>query len=156
MINNFRGEYAFLSNFYSCHIPIVCFDETIICQSLEHAFQANKTFDPIKRKQIATASSPSEAKKLGKNVQLRPDWEKNKVEIMERLINKKFSFVPLREKLLATGNEELVEGNTWHDNFWGDCYCPKCKNIKGQNHLGKLLMKKRKEIQEIDKIYNNF
>ena len=43
----------------------------------------------------------------------------------------------LKERLLKTGKEELVEGNTWHDNYWGNCTCEKCKNIAGQNKLGK-------------------
>jgi predicted NAD-dependent protein-ADP-ribosyltransferase YbiA (DUF1768 family) len=49
--------------------------------------------------------------------------------------------------LLDTGDEELVEGTTWHDNIWGNCSCPKCKNIPGQNRLGKLLMQIREEIK---------
>ena len=60
----------------------------------------------------------------------------------------KFSDPILKEKLLATGNEKLEEGNWWHDNFWGNCYCPKCKNIEGVNKLGKLLMLLRKELKD--------
>ena len=59
----------------------------------------------------------------------------------------KFSIPTLREKLLATDNEELVEGNTWHDNTWGECSCERCKDIKGQNRLGKMLMQIREEIK---------
>ena len=49
----------------------------------------------------------------------------------------------IKEKLLATGNSILIEGNYWHDNFWGNCLCSKCKYIKGRNNLGKILMKRR-------------
>jgi predicted NAD-dependent protein-ADP-ribosyltransferase YbiA (DUF1768 family) len=49
----------------------------------------------------------------------------------------------LKQKLVNTGEILLVEGNCWHDNFWGDCYCPKCFNRMGKNMLGRLLMKVR-------------
>jgi len=63
------------------------------------------------------------------------------------IVKLKFAQNPdLRKKLLATGTEELVEGNTWHDNYWGDCSCPECKNIKGRNQLGITLMRVRKEM----------
>ena len=62
-------------------------------------------------------------------------------------LTEKFRIPELREKLLATGNEELVEGNTWHDNIWGNCSCDCCKKIEGQNKLGKLLMQVREEIR---------
>ena len=53
----------------------------------------------------------------------------------------------LRQMLLDTNNEELIEGNWWHDNCWGDCSCERCKDIKGQNNLGKILMRVREEIR---------
>jgi predicted NAD-dependent protein-ADP-ribosyltransferase YbiA (DUF1768 family) len=63
---------------------------------------------------------------------------------MEDLVRQKFSLYPtLREKLLATGEEELVEGNYWHDNFWGACSCRKCEGREKHNHLGRILMKVR-------------
>lgn len=52
----------------------------------------------------------------------------------------------LKKKLLETGDAELIEGNYWHDNTWGQCYCPRCKNKIGENHLGKLLMKIRESL----------
>lgn len=66
---------------------------------------------------------------------------------MENLIREKFKNPELREKLLSTSDAELVEGNTWHDNVWGNCNCPRCIEIEGQNNLGKTLMKIRKEIR---------
>lgn len=58
---------------------------------------------------------------------------------MEELLVIKFSGKDpfLTRALMATGNAELVEGNTWNDTFWGIC------NGTGENHLGKLLMKVR-------------
>jgi predicted NAD-dependent protein-ADP-ribosyltransferase YbiA (DUF1768 family) len=75
--------------------------------------------------------TPGEAKKLARKLTaqgyLRKDWEQASLGIMEGLVRQKFSLYPtLREKLLATGDEELVEGNYWHDNFWGACSCRKC------------------------------
>lgn len=67
---------------------------------------------------------------------------------MRQLLMQKFADVNLRVKLLATEDEELVEGNYWHDNFWGNCSCPKCKDIQGKNVLGTLLMEERERIKK--------
>ncbi len=65
---------------------------------------------------------------------------------MEDLVRQKFSlYTTLREMLLATGDEELVEGNYWCDNFWGACWCPDCEGKEKHNHLGRILMKIREE-----------
>jgi predicted NAD-dependent protein-ADP-ribosyltransferase YbiA (DUF1768 family) len=60
---------------------------------------------------------------------------------MRRILEDKFSGrnPGLRDALVATGDAELVEGNSWHDNFWGVCSCSRCKNKEGQNYLGRLL-----------------
>lgn len=60
---------------------------------------------------------------------------------MEKILKAKFGG-NLKNKLKTTGNTTIIEGNYWHDNFWGSCHCLKCKG-KGQNHLGNLLMKIR-------------
>jgi hypothetical protein len=83
---------------------------------------------------------------LGK-ISLRPDWEKIKVDVMRTGLMLKFTDAALAEKLLATGDEELVEGNWWHDNTWGNCHCPQCSRVGGRNLLGMLLMEVRKELQ---------
>jgi predicted NAD-dependent protein-ADP-ribosyltransferase YbiA (DUF1768 family) len=69
------------------------------------------------------------------------------VEIMEKLLIQKFSDSELKKILLNTENSILIEGNSWHDNFFGNCTCIKCKDIKGENHLGKLLMKIREKLK---------
>jgi len=90
----------------------------------------------------------SEAKKLGRRVKLRSDWESVKIPIMAELVRQKFKNNPaLLEKLLATGDDMLVEENTWHDNFYGDCICPRCRHIPGLNKLGHILMDLRKRCQ---------
>ena len=142
-IDCFDGKYAFLSNFYSS--PIAPFDDGIIYPTVEYAFQAYKTTDINKRKEIAAQPTPGKAKRLGRHVKMRDDWREIRIDIMYIALKEKFRDLELRTKLLATGNSELVEGNTWSDNFWGDCHCPKCRDIKGENNLGKLLMKIRED-----------
>lgn len=143
MIVEFDGQYAFLSNFY----PSPFIHEGIVYPTNEHFFQAMKTLDIDERKKIAAAETPGLAKRMGRNVQLRSDWEKVKVYYMELGLRLKFANKALAEKLIATGDEELVEGNWWCDQTWGSCNCPKHIRIPGRNLLGMLLMELRKELQ---------
>jgi ribA/ribD-fused uncharacterized protein len=143
MIDCFDGEFAFLSNFYPSPIS----DGNLIFPTVEHMFQAAKTVNIEEYEEIAAADTPGRAKRLGRKVTLREDWEEVKDEMMYQALWLKFSIPELREKLLATGDKELIEGNTWHDNTWGDCSCDHCKDIKGKNKLGKLLMQIREEIK---------
>ena len=136
MINSFSGENAFLSNFYPG-------DNT----SLEHKFQAFKATNPIERAEIFAAAKPGQAKRLGRKCQCRPDWKKIRMLIMSLLAWSKFQDSSLRERLLATDGQELVEGNTWHDNFWGDCHCGGHACLApGKNKLGKILMRIRSNL----------
>jgi ribA/ribD-fused uncharacterized protein len=113
-----------------------------IYHSIEHAFQAAKTLDPDERFEIYKAPSPGQAKKLGRQVRLRSDWETVKLEVMEYLLVQKFKQgSPLAKLLVETGDSQLVEGNTWGDTYWGVC------NGIGENNLGKLLMKIRGGLQ---------
>ncbi len=118
--------------------------------SVEHAYVASKSFDGTYRKRISfiPGNKAGLAKRRGREVKLRPDWKKVKINIMKKLLHKKFMYPELRNLLLLTKDEDLEEGNTWHDNFWGNCKCKKCKDIPGQNNLGKLLMEIRKELKE--------
>ena len=142
MIKEFRNENFYLSNFYERPVTI----NGITYLNNEAAFQSMKVEDVEKRKSFSTLKA-SEAKKMGRRVELRPDWESVKFDYMYLICKGKFSQnKDLREKLLSTMGEDLVEGTTgWHDNIWGNCECPKCKNIIGQNNLGKILMRVRDE-----------
>ena len=142
-IDCFDGKYAFLSNFYPS--PIAPFNDGIVYPTVEHAFQAYKTTDINKRKEIAAQPTPGKAKHLGRHVEIRDDWQEICIDVMYIALKEKFKDLELQTKLLSTGNAELIEGNTWSDNFWGDCHCPKCRDIKGENNLGKLLMKIRED-----------
>lgn len=137
MIDSFTEEYRFLSNFYPCCVQLD--GKTYI--STEHAFQAAKTLDPHEREEIRKTTSPGRAKRLGRKVKLRKDWESIKIDVMHGLLQQKFKKgSPLADLLLKTGTQDLVEGNTWGDTFWGVC------RGKGKNHLGKLLMLVRQEL----------
>lgn len=137
MIKEFQGEYRFLSNFWPCRVKY----EHVIFPSVEHAYQAAKTLDYEQRIEFMVLTA-GQAKRKGAQLELRPYWEQIKVKVMGELLRLKFQDPELREKLLATGEEELVEGNAWNDTFWGVC------NGVGQNNLGKLLMQVRQEIRE--------
>jgi ribA/ribD-fused uncharacterized protein len=140
MIDSFDGKYAFLSNFFPSPIK----DAGITYPTVEHYFQAMKSLDMQDRYKIAAAPSPGQAKRLGRKVSLRPNWNKIKDDIMYIALWEKFSDPVLRDALLATNDEELIEGNWWNDTYWGVC------NGIGENHLGRLLMIVRKNIRELN------
>lgn len=137
-IKEFRGENYFLSNFYQAQV----FYEGIAYDNSEAAFQASKSFNPKVRKTFQY-NSGSTAKRRGKRVVLRPDWESVKLKIMREICYAKFTQNPeLKQKLLQTGNCILVESNDWGDTYWGVC------NGSGENHLGKILMDIRDELKK--------
>lgn len=132
MIDSFRNDYAFLSNF--AYSPVEY--DGVVYPTVEHAFQAAKTLDKNARLSFMGLTA-EQAKQLGRKIALRPDWEQVKLEIMEILIERKFADPFLQDKLVKTHPHELIEGNNWNDTFWGVC-----KGV-GQNNLGKILMKVR-------------
>jgi ribA/ribD-fused uncharacterized protein len=142
MITEFRGEYHFLSNFH----PATTMYDGVYYVTSEHAFAAAKTLNLTVREHISEIAMPGNAKKFGRTLKLRPDWETVKIGIMKTIVRDKFIRNPdLREKLLATEDAILVEGNTWGDDFWG-----MIKNADGEyvgdNYLGKILMQVRGEL----------
>ena len=138
IINEFRGKYFFLSNYYNCPVTY----NGLTYQNTEAAFHAQKD---ISRCSEFVNLNPAEAKKLGRSVHLRKDWESIKDDIMYDVVFAKFEQNPhLISRLLATGNATLIEGNTWHDTYWGvDIHTG-----IGQNKLGKILMEIRKQYQK--------
>jgi ribA/ribD-fused uncharacterized protein len=142
-ILEFRGPTRWLSNYH----PQPVFWRGIQFPTNEHAYQADKSPDGCIREIFATLQKPRFAQLLGQVIQCRPDWGEDKLRVMLEINRLKFANESLREMLLATGNGELVEGNTWHDNFWGTCTCEKCGN-RGQNNLGKILMQIRQELAQ--------
>lgn len=139
-IDEFEGKYRFLSNFFPCVIEY----EGITYPSTEHAYQAAKTLNQEHRQMIADMPTPGKAKKAGQIVEVREDWNEIKFWIMYDICKLKFIQPEFEEKLLSTGNVELIEGNYWHDNVWGVCTCSNCPG-EGTNLLGKVLMRIRTE-----------
>lgn len=137
-IQEFRGEYFFLSNFYEAPVTY----RGLTYGSNEAAFQAQKCMTETERAEF-TALRPSDSKRMGRRVRLRPDWEDVKIGIMEDIVRAKFTQnADLKAMLLATGEAELEEGNNWNDTFWG----VHKSNGRGLNHLGRILMKVRAEL----------
>lgn len=138
-IYEFKGEYHFLSNFYNVEFVW----DNIVWKNSEAAYQAAKSIDRKVRLSFSKLSNPAVAKKAGKNIALREDWEEVKYQIMKEIVYCKFSQNrDLKEKLIATGDAILQEGNTWGDTIWGICP-PRSEN--GKNWLGKILMEVRRE-----------
>lgn len=135
-ITTFTGKYRFLSNFSLSRV--VLGGETY--PTVEHAYQAAKTLDLADRQRIRRAPTAGEAKRLGRRMTLRPNWEDEKLAVMEDLLRQKFAYGDLRAALVQTGDATLVEGNDWGDRYWGVC-----RGV-GLNNLGLLLMQIRSEL----------
>lgn len=169
VIDKFDGRYRFLSNFH----PSAIIHQGIKYPTVEHFYVSQKINKPqfiqVKvttregtskklkqmdvaeaREYISTIKTAGDVKRLGRELSIRPDWDSVKYDVMLYAVRRKFSeHEDLKRQLLETGESELIEGNTWHDNFFGICYCPKCLG-SGQNNLGKILMQVRKELMEIE------
>jgi ribA/ribD-fused uncharacterized protein len=138
-IERFEGMYEPFSNFGPGKVRVW----NIEFPRSEHAFQAAKTLDLEVRQQIAVLPTPGAAKRFGRAITLRPGWDRMKKQVMLQVLLLKFIQNPkLGELLASTRPEFLVEGNTWHDNYWGRCMCTGCTAgmVPAQNYLGRLLM----------------
>ena len=138
-IKMFVGEYEFLSNFYPCTI----YRNGWEFGSSEALFQACKCANIADVELFVVPCSASRSKRIGKKVALISRWESKKVKVMENVLRLKFQDPELRDKLIATGDKILEEGNTWGDKFWGI----DIKTGEGKNMLGKLLMKVRDDLK---------
>jgi len=137
-INGFFHEYRWLSNFWECPVTV----GGLTYDSAEAAYQASKLPDGANRR-IFLNISAKEAKKKGRSIEIRSDWERCKLFFMMLVLYAKFGKNPeLREKLIATGDKHLEETNTWGDTYWGVC------KGEGENHLGRLLMKIRSQLSQ--------
>lgn len=134
-ISGFNGKHRFLSNFTPAPVRL----DGVLYPSVECAYQAAKTLNPLVRRAFVTAASSS-AKRLGKTVTISADWEQRKLGVMLELLRQKFALEPYRTRLLATRGATLVEANYWGDRYWGVC------RSEGLNHLGRLLETVRDEL----------
>lgn len=134
----FEGDLDFCSNFYPCEFEW----QGVKWQSSEAAYQSAK--EEVPNYLEWNTLTPQQAKYKGRRIEVREDWDRIKIKIMESILRCKFHDNPeLKQRLIDTGDQKLIEWNWWNDIFWG-------KSIhrgKGKNHLGKLLMKLRKQYQ---------
>jgi ribA/ribD-fused uncharacterized protein len=148
MIKDFdkNGPNFFLSNFYPAP---VCIGRRLY-PTTEHYYQAMKTLDEGLRQHIAELPTPNDAKTAGRNLMIRDDWEGIKLDVMRLALSVKFAYgSELAVKLLATGDQELIEGNWWGDTFWGIC-----RGV-GENWLGKLLMERRQVLISLETSFSS-
>ena len=145
-IDRFAGAYGFLSNFHQSSRALVIGGKAFM--TAEHAYQWFKPTDPKVQQAVLAAPSPGEAKRIANGYARRADWGLIKIPIMHMVIAAKFSYPELRARLLDTIGCELIEGNNWHDNFWGICGCKICPGLGG-NYLGRILMHYRKLISGV-------
>lgn len=151
-IDYFDGtEYDFLSNFHEGY-PFQWHSMNDLLpgahQSLtgEHAYQAEKAVTAADFVKVLTCPTPGLAKKAGRHIHLRADWEAGQKEkVMREVLKRKFAEgSALAAMLLETGDVMLVEGNHWHDNIWGNCICGRSSCSRpGDNLLGQMLMQRR-------------
>ncbi len=143
-VEGFFPPYRFLSNYWPVEVEI----EGVLYPSVEQAYKAMKTNDVVIRQNIAKLL-PNKIE-LGEQIEnllngsIRSDWTDSlRLEIMEKLVTMKFDGrdMKLRQKLIETGDRQLIEANNWDDTFFGVC------NGIGHNHLGKILMKVRSSIK---------
>ncbi len=127
----FKDKYDYLSNMYPCPVKVMINNNVYEFKCSESVYQACKC--PERIEEFVNLNG-YEAKKLGKRVKLRPDWEELKFGFMYAVVKAKFDqnkFLGLRLKSLKG---DIVEENTWNDTYWGIC------NGIGDNNLGKILM----------------
>lgn len=133
-IDSFSVAHRYLSNFHICAVV----HQGLLYQTAEHAYQAAK----VPRKDRGPFRAPDltagQAKRLGQKVACRGDWEEARLWVMREVVLDKFTRnPPIAHRLVGTAGQDLVEGNTWGDTFWGVC------GGQGQNHLGRILMEVR-------------
>lgn len=136
-IQGFRGAYRWLSNFWPAKVLM----NDIEFPTTEHGYQAAKSLDPADWQHFAQLPKPGDAKRAGRYLRIRSDWDQVKLSVMTDLTRQKFLDPTLKALLLGTGDALIEETNHWNDTYWGVC------NSIGHNHLGKILMKIRKELR---------
>ena len=139
MIKEFKDEYRWLSNFVPAKITL----GKRTFASVEHAYQSEKSDDPDWKTYCTLETNPAVVKRQAKNVILRKNWDEMRDHIMIDCLIQKFSQEPYKQLLLDTKNEEIQEGNYWGDDYWG----VNLKTGKGQNKLGKIIMRIRNDIK---------
>ncbi len=144
-ITQFQGEWRWLSNFGPGEVTL----GKLTFPRREHGYQASKSLNLEVRKGFTDpAMTAGQAKRAGGFIEIRPDWERVKKKIMLLVVLSAFTQnLDLQKLLTETEDAYLEEGNTWHDNFWGACGCPRHLGA-GENWLGRILTMVRDIVRE--------
>ena len=148
MVESFRGEYRYLSNFQAVKIIF----EGIEYPSIEHAYMSAKSDSMEWKSKCADKNiTAGKIKRLSHTISLKADWDDIKLDVMTEVIDQKFNQEPFNTLLLDTGDKYIQEGNRHNDTFWGFCL----ETNKGENNLGKLIMEKRNMIKIVQRTTND-
>lgn len=135
MITSFTGPYAFMSNFEPCSFRMY----NITFPSSEYAYQWHKLIHQGDREALLKCPTPGRAMRFAQHCEIVTGWDELRTGVMLGVLLEKFWQHPeLREKLNATKGQRLIEGNKWHDRFWGMEL--EDGHWVGENHLGRILM----------------
>ncbi|MDX1535950.1 MAG: NADAR family protein [Candidatus Spechtbacterales bacterium] len=136
----YEQEFYVFSNFSSFKLNWKGYD----WMTSEHAYHSEKFDDPKLIEGLKNCRSAHDSMKLAyaNKDKYRKDWDDIKLDIMKKILHAKVQQHPyVKKKLLESGDKELIE-DSWRDDYWG--WGP---NKDGANHLGKLWMEVREEIQ---------
>lgn len=151
-IGPFVGPFAFLDNYYQREFDYtVTKDLEVKCLTVEHGLAFAKFEDPEDGFPALNMLHPKHAHEYAEKYKLlwRPDWKEIEETILVRLLLEKFKQnQDLRDRLLETKPDLLMNYNKRHDNTWGICVCPRCYNTEGENKLGEILMAVRTTLYE--------
>lgn len=139
MIQEFQGDYRWLSNF----APVKIWFEGRTFSTVEHAYMSAKSDKAVWKDKCAASYKPSEIKRLSKTLILVDNWNDIKLDVMFQCLVQKFKQEPYKSKLIATGTAHIQEGNRWGDTFWGI----DLRTGKGENNLGHFIMRIREDLQ---------
>ena len=116
-------------------------------QTVEHAYQSLKFkgIAPEIEREIIECFSAYDAQRIAHELIDRqsPSWDEDKLAIMENLLRAKLACHPYVKKKLSETVDYLICEDSPKDAFWGIG-----KDRNGQNQLGKLWMKLRKELRD--------
>lgn len=135
----FTREYKFLNNFYETCVEFKRKGQPFVATSSEAAYQSFKTTD-LKVARDICAMRPDIAARVGRSLNLRPDWEDIKINVMYHVVYSKFKNVRLQSalfNLFDTAPRDfrgIIYKNAHGDQFWGVD-----KSGNGENHLGIVL-----------------
>jgi len=149
-IKEFKHEYFFLSNMFPCSVvynglKYLCAESAFQAAKFDNLFHASTT-----KMRFANIDGYA-ARVLGKNLKLSASeiskWNERRNTVMEEILRIKFAKgTELANRLIDTADVHIIENNCWHDQYWGNCVCPRHEATPGKNKLGELLMKIRQDL----------